>query len=66
MKSNYTITEDIFKATHWLSKPDENSCIKEFIIPNKMYELINHDLILSEDGNLTTYWMTHKGDFIIV
>ncbi len=66
MDKNYTVTKDIFKATHWLAKPDENSIIKEFIIPGKAYELIDGDLILSEDGNLTAYWMTHKGQFIIL
>lgn len=62
---DYIITDDISKATHYLAYPDETSIVKDFIIPGKAYELIDHDYILSEDGCLTTYWMCHKGDFII-
>lgn len=73
----YTVTNDIKKATHWMSKPDVKSCVKEFIIPNKAYKLIRRNgtwdegmdeeeyFIISEDGCLSTYWMCHKGDFII-
>jgi hypothetical protein len=64
MDKNYTVTKSISKCTHWLAKPDDTSIVKEFIIPGKAYEMIDGDLILSEDGNLTAYWMTHKGIFI--
>ena len=64
--SNYTITDNIEEATAWIAYHDNDSVVKELIIPNKIYELIDHDFILSEDMNLTTYWMCHKGDFIIM
>ncbi len=70
---NYTVTEDISKATHWLAHKDSNSCVKEFIIPEKVYPLIKYDdgfneeesFIKAEDGSLSMYFMCHKGDFII-
>jgi hypothetical protein len=61
--SDYVITEDISEATAWVSELDENSIVKEFIIPNKIYKLYG-DLIESEDGYLSTYYMTYKGYFI--
>lgn len=63
---DYTVINDVTKATHWIAKPDNESCIKEFIIPGKAYEVIDQDFILSEDGNLSTYWMAHAGEFIIM
>lgn len=71
---NYTITDDITKATHWLSKPDNRSCIKDYIVPNKMYKLIklkdeetdeDEYFIISEDNNYSMYYMIHHGNFII-
>lgn len=67
------VTNDICNATHWKAKVDPESCVKEFIIPNKEYKLIKHDngfdqeeyFIKSEDGNLSMYYMCHQGDFII-
>jgi len=74
----YTVTNDIKKATHWMSKPDSKSCVKEFIIPNKAYKLIRRNgtwdegmeseseiFIRSEDGCLSLYYLCHKGVFII-
>ena len=37
------VTNDICNATHWKAKVDPESCVKEFIIPNKEYKLIKHD-----------------------
>lgn len=63
---NYKVTLSPLKATHWIAKEDSKSCIREWIIPGKIYQLIDNDFILSEDMNLTTYWMMHKGDLIIM
>ena len=71
---NYVITDDITKATHWLAYEDEDSCVKDYIKPGKMYELVilkdpmdNFDdyFIFSEDGHYAMYYVTHNGDFII-
>lgn len=70
---NCIIVSNISDASHWLSKPDPTSVVKDYIIPNKMYELIkfkdgfddeNEIFILSEDGYYSTYYLTHKGQFI--
>lgn len=69
----YTITNDISKATAWFSLPDTDSCIKDYIIPNKAYKLIKMKdgfeeedyFILSEDNHYSMYYMTHNGFFII-
>jgi hypothetical protein len=61
----YDITDDKTIATHWIAYPDETSFVKSWIIPYKKYKLVDHDLILSEDGKLSAYWMNHKGEFII-
>ena len=63
---NYTITNDVLEATHWIAYEDERSVVKEWVIPGKTHKLIDHDLILTEDGNLTAYYMSHKGIFIIM
>lgn len=63
---DYIITDDVEKATHWIAYPDETSNVKEWIIPGKVYQVIDGDFILSEDGNFTCYYMNHKGDFIIM
>ena len=63
---DYTITDDVTKASHWIAYPDSKSVVKEWIIPGKAYQIIDQDFILSEDGNLTVYWMNHKGDLIIM
>jgi len=73
-QTDYTITKDVSKATHFLAKPDSKSCVKDYIIPGKAYKLIKQkdDLdeeeyfIRSEDSYLTMYYMAHKGQFIIV
>lgn len=62
--SDYVIVEDIAEATAWVSCFDPDSIVKDYIIPNKVYKLIDGDLIASEDGNLSAYYMTHKGYFI--
>jgi hypothetical protein len=67
------VTDDINEATHWVAKLDPESSVKEFIIPNKEYKLIKHDdgfeyqeyFIKGEDGNLSMYYLLHKGDYII-
>jgi hypothetical protein len=63
----YTVTNDISKATAWIAYPDENSCVKEFIKPNKKYKLIRDGeyFIKGEDGCMSMYYLCHKGDFII-
>jgi len=72
---NYTVTNDISKANAWVSFPDETSCVKDFIIPNKIYPLIKQIdnsideedyYILTEDGVLSMYYMCHAGNFVIV
>lgn len=63
---NYKVTSNPLRATHWLAKEDSKSCVREHIIPGKAYQLIDHDLILGEDGCLSAYWMCHKGDLIIM
>lgn len=70
----YTITNDISKATAWLSDYDPDSVVKEYIIPNKAYELfkLKDDLgeeeyfIKGEDGCLSMYYLCYKGDYIII
>ncbi len=70
---NYTVTNDISKATYWMSYSDQKSCVKDYIVPNKKYPLIKQKdnltdeedyFILSEDGVLSQYYMCHAGDFI--
>jgi len=71
---NYTITNDISKATAWLSDYDPDSVVKDYIIPNKIYKLfkLQDDLndeesfIKSEDGYYSQYFICHNGDFIIM
>lgn len=65
-KIDYMIIDNVEEATHWIAYPDEKSHVKEWIIPGKAYQVFDQDFILSEDGNFTTYWMNHKGDFIIL
>lgn len=79
---DYLITNDITKATHWIAYQDDNSPIKNIIIPNKLYEL---KLLKSEFTNLTgeiieneeyfikdeneeyrMAYMGHKGDYVII
>lgn len=73
---NYTIVNNVEDATHWIAYTDEKSCVKEWIIPGKVYELVKlieqwndgeeeEYFILSEDGYHSMYYMTHNGDFII-
>lgn len=73
--SNYSITGDISKADAWLAYSDQESVVKEWIIPNKIYPLIKlkdnstdeeEIYILSEDGTLSLYYLCHKGDYIKV
>jgi hypothetical protein len=75
--TDYDIVDDIAVASHWIAYPDEDSMIKEWIIPGKKYELIKimeqwdsgleeEYFILSEDGCHSMYYMTHNGDFIIM
>lgn len=63
---NYTIVESVEEATHWIAYEDNTSCVKEWIIPGKAYQVIDGDFILTEDGNYTCYWMNHKGDFVVM
>ena len=69
---DFTITNSITNATHWLSLPDEESCVKDFIEPNKRYKLIKHEdgfgeeecFIKGSDGSLNMYWMCYNGSFL--
>lgn len=77
MGKQYEITDDISKANYWISYPDEESCVKEWIIPGKKYELIKiaeqwddgireeEYFIKSEDGFYSMYYICHKGDFVV-
>lgn len=70
---DYIVTDDILKATAWLSLPDPESVVKDYIIPNKIYELLKQKddidmeeiYILDEEGYYTMYYLCHKGLFII-
>jgi hypothetical protein len=70
--NNPIVTENINDATHWVAEYDPESCVKDFIIPNKEYPLIKYDngfdqediFIESEDGLLSMYYFCHKGNFI--
>lgn len=71
--SNYTVTNDISEATAWLSLPDPQSVVKDYITPNKLYEIIkikdqeteeDEFYIESEDGFNSMYYACHKGIFI--
>lgn len=70
---NYISVDNINEASHWLSLPDKNSMIKNFIIPLKIYELFklkdgitNEEeiYIFSEDYNYSCYYLCHKGMFL--
>lgn len=72
---NYIPYPDINVCTHWLSEIDPVSVVKDYIIPNKFYELFKMKdslsgeeeiFILSEDGCYSTYYLTHKGKFVIM
>jgi len=67
-------TNSIENATHWMARADEDSVVKDYIIPDKAYELIKQKdpmtdeeeiFIRSEDDNLSMYYMCHAGDFVI-
>jgi len=73
--TSYDIVNDISKATHFLVYTDPDSCVKDYLIPGKAYELIKQTdpfteeeefFIQSEDGYYSMYYTTHAGDFIIV
>ncbi len=61
---DYIFVDNIDDASHWVASFDPDSVVKDYIIPNKIYQVIDQDFILSEDGCFTTYWMCHKGQFI--
>ena len=79
---NYTVTNNVEEATHWLAYHDDKSIIKDKITPWKLYklELIQEKLtnmfgvyIEDEDyycrdnnGKLGMTYFVHKGDFVIV
>lgn len=79
---NYYVTNDVSKATHWLSYKDEESPVKKHVIPNKFYEIkkikekfqtiygeeIEDEeyFIKSEDGYYSMYYIAHNGDFVIL
>ncbi|MCE5220027.1 MAG: hypothetical protein LLF98_01865 [Clostridium sp.] len=71
---DFSLTNDVSKADFWISYPDKESSVKDFIIPNKMYKLIKHEdgfgeedyFIEAEDGSLNMYYLCHRGFFLIV
>jgi len=76
-ETDYTIVKDVSLASHWIAYQDEKSCVKDYIIPGKKYELIKlteqwdngedeEYFILSEDGYYSMYYMAYKGEFIIL
>jgi hypothetical protein len=72
IRKNYEIVSDISRASHWLSYEDHESCIKDSIIPNKLYKLIKQKdeigqeeyFIQDEMGYLSMGYICHKGDYI--
>ncbi len=68
----YQITNNITEATHWLAHTDNKSKVKDYIEPNKVYELIKHEdgfgeeecFIKGSDGSLNMYWMCYNGSFL--
>ena len=51
---DYIIVDNIEDATHWLAQQDSQSYVREYIIPNKAYELIKTlNFELQKQGFLT-------------
>jgi flavin-dependent dehydrogenase len=70
----YSITTNISNATHWVAHTDTQSKVKDYITPNKIYEVIKHEdgfveedyFIKGDDGTLDMYWLVHNGSFLKV
>lgn len=69
---NFTKTEDISKATHWIAEPDENNISENFgVIPSQVYDLFYHPyrdeyFIQDDRKDLSQIWLAHKGHFVIL
>ncbi|MGG0386293.1 hypothetical protein ABEY69_25185 [Priestia filamentosa] len=66
----YVVTDDVYKASHWIAHVDERFSVEESrVIPGKVYAMIM-DLreqefwVLDEDGALSMAFLMFKGDFI--
>lgn len=68
----YTLTNNIEEATHWLSLFDSDSPVRDSVIPHKTYELykLKDDIgfkeyfILDENGNFSMIYLCHKGVYV--